>query len=79
MTSFDDQGFPVVHLSSDGWSTEDEATAVGLCVREWKVTHIAPACKSAKEKHPGLMRSTQSLTSTLIYVPLTREGRNIGL
>ncbi|EWZ48572.1 Mss4-like protein [Fusarium oxysporum f. sp. albedinis] len=31
MTSFDDHGFPVVHLSSDGWSTEDEATATCFC------------------------------------------------
>ncbi|THZ71332.1 hypothetical protein D6C85_05355 [Aureobasidium pullulans] len=31
MTSFDDRGFPVVHLSDDGWSTEEEATATCFC------------------------------------------------
>ncbi|KAM0343586.1 hypothetical protein ACHAPU_008337 [Fusarium lateritium] len=31
MTSFDDKGFPVVHLSNDGWSTDDEATATCFC------------------------------------------------
>lgn len=31
MDSSSDHGFPVVHLSSDGWSTEDEATATCFC------------------------------------------------
>lgn len=31
MASFDDNGFPVVHLSHDGWSTDDEATATCFC------------------------------------------------
>lgn len=31
MTSFDDRGFPIVGLSNDGWSTEDEATATCFC------------------------------------------------
>ncbi|CAD0025243.1 unnamed protein product [Aureobasidium pullulans] len=31
MASFDDRGFPVVHLSDDGWSTEEEATATCFC------------------------------------------------
>ncbi|THX91630.1 hypothetical protein D6D02_10569 [Aureobasidium pullulans] len=31
MTSFDDRGFPVVRLSDDGWSTEEEATATCFC------------------------------------------------
>ncbi|TIA28295.1 hypothetical protein D6C78_10810 [Aureobasidium pullulans] len=31
MTSFDDRGFPVAHLSHHGWSTEEEATATCFC------------------------------------------------
>ncbi|KAH6955503.1 Mss4-like protein [Fusarium avenaceum] len=31
MASFDDNGFPVVHLSHDGWSTDDETTATCFC------------------------------------------------
>lgn len=31
MASFDDRGFPVVHLSDDGWSNEEEATATCFC------------------------------------------------
>ena len=31
MSSFDDQGIPVVNLSNDGWSTEAEATATCFC------------------------------------------------
>ena len=28
---FNDHGFPVLHLSDDGWSTENEATATCFC------------------------------------------------
>lgn len=31
MSSFDKRGFPVVNLSHDGWSNEDEATATCFC------------------------------------------------
>lgn len=31
MNSFSDHGFSVTHLSNDGWSTEDEATATCFC------------------------------------------------
>jgi hypothetical protein len=31
MTSFNEHDFLVVNLSSDGWSTEDEATATCFC------------------------------------------------
>ena len=31
MATFDDNGFPVVNLTNDGWSTEDEATATCFC------------------------------------------------
>jgi hypothetical protein len=31
MAAFNDHGFPVVHLSNDGWSNEDEATATCFC------------------------------------------------
>jgi hypothetical protein len=31
MTYFDDHGFPIVNLSNDGWSNEDEATATCFC------------------------------------------------
>jgi hypothetical protein len=31
MDTFDDNSFPVANLSSDGWSTDDEATATCFC------------------------------------------------
>jgi hypothetical protein len=31
MDTFDDNSFPVVNLSNDGWSTDDEATATCFC------------------------------------------------
>ena len=31
MRCFNDHGFSVTHLSNDGWSTEDEATATCFC------------------------------------------------
>ncbi|CAD0085409.1 unnamed protein product [Aureobasidium mustum] len=31
MSSFDDKGFPVVQLSNDGWSSDQEATATCFC------------------------------------------------
>jgi hypothetical protein len=31
MTSFDDRDYPIVSLSDDGWSTENEATATCFC------------------------------------------------
>lgn len=31
MISFDDKGFPVVQLSNDGWSSDEEATATCFC------------------------------------------------
>ncbi|KAH0334279.1 hypothetical protein KCU81_g9525, partial [Aureobasidium melanogenum] len=31
MTPFDDKGFPVIQLSNDGWSTDEEATATCFC------------------------------------------------
>ncbi|KAG9589702.1 hypothetical protein KCU77_g3545, partial [Aureobasidium melanogenum] len=31
MSPFDDNGFPVIQLSNDGWSTDEEATATCFC------------------------------------------------
>jgi hypothetical protein len=31
MDAFNERGFPVVHLSNDGWSNEHEATATCFC------------------------------------------------
>lgn len=31
MAASDDKGFPMVNLTNDGWSTEDEATATCFC------------------------------------------------
>lgn len=54
MTSFDDQGFLVVHLSSDGWSTEDEATATCFCGAVQLVLVSLPESYKLERKVQGI-------------------------
>ncbi|KAM0245635.1 hypothetical protein ACHAP5_005285 [Fusarium lateritium] len=63
MASFDDNGFPVVHLSNDGWSTEDEATATCFCGAVQLVLHLRGEDNLATFSEEKTIRANATMTN----------------